>query len=143
MTYYVDATRGDDRRNGQSVANAWKTIARVNATSFLPGDSILFKAGETWSEQLTFSNSGDAGNPIIYGSYDPGDHPVIDVAGTAGRAIYSNGKSNVVIGDLRFAVLPPPVYTSPTVPKVSNCITPLPRRTRRMAGCGAMAGPSG
>jgi hypothetical protein len=29
-------------------ASPWKTIANVNASSFKPGDQILFKRGEDW-----------------------------------------------------------------------------------------------
>ena len=45
-TYYIDATKGNDNNNGQSSSTAWKTIAKVNASSFNPGDQILFKKGE-------------------------------------------------------------------------------------------------
>ncbi len=45
---YVDATGGSDANNGLSPSSAWKTIDRVNAPTFAPGDSILFKRGETF-----------------------------------------------------------------------------------------------
>ena len=47
-TYYVDATNGNDSSNGLSPETPWKTIAKVNASSFQPGDQILFKRGEDW-----------------------------------------------------------------------------------------------
>jgi hypothetical protein len=50
-TYYVDATNGLDANNGLATAAAWKTIAKVNASRFLPGDQVLFKRGEMWREQ--------------------------------------------------------------------------------------------
>ncbi len=68
-TYYVDATLGDDTRDGLSETNAWKSVAKVNATAFLPGDSILFKCGETWREQLVVPSSGTLGNSITFGRY--------------------------------------------------------------------------
>jgi hypothetical protein len=40
-TYYVDFTRGSDINDG--IASPWKTVAKVNATSFSEGDCILFK----------------------------------------------------------------------------------------------------
>ena len=48
--YYVDATSGSDSNDGNSVTSAWKTLTKVNNTSssFIAGDSILFKQGETW-----------------------------------------------------------------------------------------------
>jgi parallel beta-helix repeat protein len=76
-TYYVDQTGGDDAKNGLSPVFAWKTIAKVNATSFMPGDSILFKRGEVWRESLVVTSSGTAGNPITYGAYGTGNKPII------------------------------------------------------------------
>jgi len=73
VTYYVDtastaggtgtttATTGADR--------AWATIAEVNAFAFDAGDSILFKRGCTFREQLTVPSSGSAGLPITFGAY--------------------------------------------------------------------------
>ncbi|MBN1181611.1 MAG: hypothetical protein JXB49_04930 [Bacteroidales bacterium] len=46
-TYYV-SNSGNDGANGTSPATAWKTIARVNITNLLPGDSVLFEAGGCW-----------------------------------------------------------------------------------------------
>ena len=48
-TYYVDATSGNDGNDGLSPGDAWQTITKINSESFLPGDEILFKRGETWS----------------------------------------------------------------------------------------------
>jgi hypothetical protein len=42
-TYYVDATNGNNSNNGLSMSSAWKTIAKVNASNFNPGDQILFE----------------------------------------------------------------------------------------------------
>ena len=44
-TYYVDATLGKDTNDGLSQTAVWKTIAKVDASRFLPGDQILFKGG--------------------------------------------------------------------------------------------------
>ncbi len=57
-TYYVDATNGNDSYTGTSESAAWKTIAKVNASSFSPGDNILFKRVETWREQLIVPSIG-------------------------------------------------------------------------------------
>jgi len=76
-TYYVDATGGNDSNNGLSNTTAWKTIAKVNAASFNPGDTILFKRGGTWRETLTPGQSGTSGNPITFGAYDTGANPII------------------------------------------------------------------
>ncbi len=50
--YYVKST-GNDNNTGLSDAQAWATIAKVNASSFSPGDTIFFNKGDTWRETLT------------------------------------------------------------------------------------------
>ena len=78
--YYVDATNGNDNYNGTSPSTAWKTILKVNSSQFIAGDSILFKKGEQWREQLYIDWSGSSGNPITFGSYGSGDKPIINGA---------------------------------------------------------------
>ena len=77
-TYYVDATNGNDNNNGLSTSIAWKTIAKVNSSSFKPGDSVLFKRGCTFREKLTVPSSGSAGSLITFGAYESGNRPIIN-----------------------------------------------------------------
>jgi PKD repeat protein len=76
-TYYVDCAASGDSGAGTSTTTAWRTINRVNISSFSPGDSILFKRGCTWLEQLKAPSSGAAGNPITFGAYGSGAKPII------------------------------------------------------------------
>ena len=76
-TYYVDSSVGNDSNDGLSPTTAWRTIAKVNAFSFSPGDSIQFNKGCTWREMLTPSSSGSAANPITFGAYGSGPNPII------------------------------------------------------------------
>lgn len=71
--YYLDATTGDDAAPGTSPEQAWRTLAKANATTFAPGDRILLKAGEEWHDaQLIPQGSGEAGRPIVIDAYgDP------------------------------------------------------------------------
>jgi len=75
--YYVDATGGNNANDGISESSPWKTIAKVNSMSFNPGDTILFKRGETWRETLIIPSSGTSGHPITFGSYGIGAKPLI------------------------------------------------------------------
>jgi hypothetical protein len=75
--YYVDASAGNDSNDGRSPTTAWRTIAKVNASSFVAGDQVLFKRGEVWREQLTIPSSGSAGKPITFGAYGSGPAPAI------------------------------------------------------------------
>ncbi|MGO4371740.1 hypothetical protein AB4Z21_13295, partial [Paenibacillus sp. MCAF20] len=63
-TYYVDSVAGSDTNDGLSSSQPWQSLAKVNATTFSPGDRILMKSGSTWSGQLAPKGSGTSGNPI-------------------------------------------------------------------------------
>jgi hypothetical protein len=76
-TYFVDASDGNDTWDGLSEATAWKTIAKVNSSSFAAGDQVLFKRGQVWRESLIPPSSGTAGNPIKFDAYGSGEAPTI------------------------------------------------------------------
>jgi len=57
--YYVNP-KGDDANDGKSEAKAWRSVAKVNATTFAPGDQILFARGGEWRDSLKASSSGSA-----------------------------------------------------------------------------------
>lgn len=75
-TYYVSST-GSDSNTGLTTALAWKTLAKVNAASFVAGDQILFKRGDTFYGSLIIKNSGASGKPITYGAYGTGANPIL------------------------------------------------------------------
>ncbi len=77
-SFFVDAEKGDDARSGLTEAAAWKTVARVNATTFRPGDAILLKRGSRWEGGLRPLGSGTKAAPITIGSYGTGRRPVVD-----------------------------------------------------------------
>jgi len=76
--YYVDSRAGDDSKAGTSPAAAWKTLERVNAKTFLPGERILLKSSSIWNGQLWPKGSGMEGRPIRVGMYGGGVKPVIN-----------------------------------------------------------------
>jgi len=77
-TFYV-SNNGSDSSSGTSTGSPWKTISKVNSTSFSPGDTILFERGDSWSEQLRPSSSGSAsGGYITYGAYGSGNKPILN-----------------------------------------------------------------
>jgi hypothetical protein len=81
MTFYVDSRNGDDGKVGGTPEAAWKTLAKVNATTFLPGDRILLKSSSVWEGQLWPKGSGVEGKPITIGMYGGGVKPVINGGG--------------------------------------------------------------
>jgi hypothetical protein len=74
-TYYVSSSSGSDVNNGTSSSTAWQTIGHVNAQTFQPGDSVLFKRGDVWNESLVPPSSGASGNPISFDAYGTGAPP--------------------------------------------------------------------
>ena len=75
--FYVSETDGDDSRTSTQAHYSntpWKTIAKVNSycANFLPGDSILFKAGDTLQGTLLLCTSGSSTKPIVLTSYGTG-----------------------------------------------------------------------
>jgi hypothetical protein len=50
-------------------------MAKVNAQTFLPGDSILLNRGDVWNESLVPPSSGASGNPITFDAYGIGSAP--------------------------------------------------------------------
>ena len=72
-TYYVSA-QGDDAQAGTSVATAWRTIDRVNSATFLPGDHVLFRGGETFTGGiwLRAASQGTPPQPIVVSSFGVG-----------------------------------------------------------------------
>ena len=73
-TYHV-SPQGNDANDGKSPAKAWKTVAKVNATTFQPGDQILFARGGEWRDSLKASSNGAPGRPVTYGAYGKGEKP--------------------------------------------------------------------
>ncbi|MFG1704424.1 carboxypeptidase regulatory-like domain-containing protein [Nonomuraea sp. M3C6] len=86
-TYYVDATRGDDSASGRNDEHPWKSLGKVNDTTFRPGDRILLRAGQRWTGQLWPKGSGSSGAPITVDTYGRGGKPRIDGAGQVGDVV--------------------------------------------------------
>jgi hypothetical protein len=83
-TYFVDAVTGNDTGSGTSPATAWQTLAKVNATTFQPGDRILLHTDQRWAGQVHPLGSGAAGAPVTLSSYGGGARPRIDAGALAG-----------------------------------------------------------
>uniref|UniRef100_UPI00402AFDEA discoidin domain-containing protein n=1 Tax=[Lactobacillus] rogosae TaxID=706562 RepID=UPI00402AFDEA len=69
ISYYVDSVNGNDDNDGTSEAKAWKSLEKVNATTFKPGDKLRFKRGCSWSGLLSPKGSGEKGKPITIDAY--------------------------------------------------------------------------
>ena len=88
--YYVDAASGDDSNSGTAPDKAWKSLEKVTATTFLPGDQILLKSGCVWNgEWLWPKGSGAEGAPIKIDKYGGDVLPIINGMGVDRGFTYS------------------------------------------------------
>ena len=75
--YYFSSVSGDDSRTSAQAQNSstpWKTLSKLNSffASLSTGDSVLFKAGDTFTGSITVNKAG-----VIIGRYGTGADPVI------------------------------------------------------------------
>ena len=93
--YYLSSSSGSDLNNGKSENTAWQSITKLKTvlTSLQPGDSVLFKCGDTFSGQLVLSKSGTAAKNIYFGSYGSGKKPII--SGTVSVKNWTQTSSNI------------------------------------------------
>src|SRR5581483_8910294 len=83
--YYVDCSASSNGSGSQS--SPWNGVSSVNATTFQPGDQILFKRGTTCTGALAPKGSGSSGAPITVDAYGTGALPVI-AAGSSATAAF-------------------------------------------------------
>ena len=98
-TYYVSEA-GDDSSDGTSAGTAWRSLDRINATEFAPGDHILLRAGDSWIGQLWPKGSGTESMPIVIASFGTGDKPEIRGDGTVADAVRLFNQEHWAITDL-------------------------------------------
>ena len=94
--YYVDPSSPVSISNG-TITNPWKTITEVNngTLNLLPGDSVLFKRGQSFSGRLIIAASGTFTKPIVYTSYGTGNMPEFTHSTT--DVISITNKQNIII----------------------------------------------
>ncbi len=64
-SFYVDPA-GNDTNVGTSPNSPWRSIAKLNALGFQPGDTVYFKRGGTWRETLEPHQGGAPGKPVTF-----------------------------------------------------------------------------
>jgi len=99
--YYISPT-GSDSASGTSTSTAWRTIAKVNTSTFAPGDEILFEGSKkiTGSIYLGPNSYGSATSPIVVSSYGIGDD-TINAVNSFG--LYAYNTAGIVVRDIIFA----------------------------------------
>ena len=98
--YYLDSRSGNDANTGMSPSAAWKTLDKVSATTFDPGDLILLKSSSVFRGQLWPKGSGTEGHPIRVDIYGGGVKPVINGDGLFEDAVLLKNQENWEIANL-------------------------------------------
>lgn len=101
VTYFVDGVNGKVGNNGLSPSTAFKDIATANSIVLLPGQSMLFAGGQTFSGALVASVSALAGPTanITYGSYGGGQ---ATISSGSADGFLSLNQDGVTVRDLIF-----------------------------------------
>lgn len=68
-TYYLDAVRGNDSGNGNSVSAPWKSLNKLKGVLLKAGDKVLLKRGCTFIGELEISAQGTDARPVVISSY--------------------------------------------------------------------------
>lgn len=99
-TYFVSSS-GNDAASGTAPRSAWRSIARVNAQTFVPGDKVRFRGTETFSGNLYLDrdDAGTPANPVVISSYGSG-RATINAGDGNGLFVYN--AAGLVVRDLNF-----------------------------------------
>ena len=102
-SYYLKAS-GNDAASGLSIADAWKTTAKINSTDFNTGDSILFEGSSTFDGGIYLSeeDSASIAKPLFIGSYGVGR---ANIYGHKSFGLYAYNVATVLIDNINFTGL--------------------------------------
>jgi len=89
---YYFSLAGNDANTGTTTADPFQTIMKLNTLTLAPGDSVLFRAGDTFRGQINLHQGGSSGSPIVFSQYNSGRKPVISGAVPLNRWDTAAGK---------------------------------------------------
>lgn len=76
---YISSSTGNDSHDGLTPETAIQSLSKLNAMDLVPGDSLLFKSGDTFTGELAIVNkSGSPDKPILISNFGKGNLPVLD-----------------------------------------------------------------
>jgi hypothetical protein len=104
LKYYISSTSGNDTNTGLTIDKPIKTVNQLNLKNLNPGDSVLFKASETFIGQFNVAGSGTIDKMIYIGRYGTGNDPILNGSTASGgdnlSAIYINNNEYIEIAHL-------------------------------------------
>ncbi|WP_109830523.1 right-handed parallel beta-helix repeat-containing protein [Reichenbachiella versicolor] len=103
--YYISSSIGKDSNQG-TIAAPFKSLNKISSTVLYPGDTVLFKSGDTFKGHYKINGSGKEGKPVVITSYGKGEKPILSgQVGEAGggdhaEAIRIQNVDNIVLDGL-------------------------------------------
>jgi len=94
--YYISSSTGNDSNDGLTAATAWKSLGKINSTSFATSDRVYLKAGDTFTgsgaASFNVAWSGVAATHAVLGAYhtDASGNAVIGLGSAARPKISSS-----------------------------------------------------
>ena len=96
--YHVSSSEGDDGHPG-SMSQPLASLEALNALTLQPGDSVLFKAGDSWNGMFWPKGSGTLESPIVIDRYGEGTRPILDGDGYQAAILLYN-EDHIVLRNL-------------------------------------------
>jgi len=87
--YFINSQTGIDDNSGTSKDTPWKSLKNLETRIFLPGDTICFAKGSSYTGGATLKGSGTIVQPVVITSYGTGDEPK-----------FSNPSNDIVYGNV-------------------------------------------
>jgi len=99
--YFVNSVTGNDQNPGTSANVPWKSLIPVQAKTFLPGDTVNFARGSSWTKAapeylLLIDDNGTPEHPIVFQAYGKGIKPEFSNVGTWNKGIKITAKNNII-----------------------------------------------
>jgi hypothetical protein len=126
--YYFSSLSGNDSRSilqAQSPATPWKTINKLNSffANLKPGDSVLFKTGETFTGNIVGTQSGTQAAPIVISAYGTSKIQPVFEYNLLNGSVDSRGRNIIYIANSKYVVIDGIRFTDPTIDSLNHSIT--------------------
>ena len=109
-TYYVSSINGNDKNDGLTKENPFRTLHRIRGSELGAGDRVLLERESVFEDQyLHIRGKGEKGKPIEIGAYGEGRLPHICANGTGiwyqNYGIQLDSPAHVYQGNVSSAIL--------------------------------------